>query len=120
MFRVLKRLDFAFASLIQGKDLDNGELLPGFGGGRGVSGTEKVRIQSLVERTRVTVVEVMGSGEHEMDEDDEHGDETGDEQNGLDFDSGTDLNMDIARVYDRTIVQLGDSLGGPSIGIPET
>lgn len=63
LFRLLQKLDLAFASLIQGRDLDSGETLPGFEGGRGVNPTEKVRIKSLVERTRVAVVEVMNRRE---------------------------------------------------------
>lgn len=116
----------AFASLVTGKDLDTGETLPGFGTdadtfgrlGGGVTGTEKVRIKSLVERTRVVVVEVMNAGEFEVEDGDE-ADDSDDpmaEARGDDVDF-SDFNMDVARVYDRTLVELGDSLGGPQIGI---
>lgn len=36
-----------------------------------------------------------------------------------DDDLFSDFDMDVARVYDRTLVQLGDTLEGPSIGIPD-
>lgn len=114
MFRLLEKLDVAFASLVQGKDAETGETLPGFEGRRGVSGTEKVRIKSLIERTRVVVVEVMTRGEYEIEEESGEG---GDEDM-MDLDAETDFAMEVARVYDRTLVELGDTLGGPSIGIP--
>lgn len=131
LFRLLNKLDHAFASLLQGRDVETGERLPGFAGGRGVSGTEKVRIRSLVERTRLNVIEAFKRGEFEQDATFEEA--TADEDK---MDSGTDgelvlegaenetadelddsWDMQLARVYDRTIVELGDSLENPSIGI---
>ncbi|EMC98966.1 hypothetical protein BAUCODRAFT_386323 [Baudoinia panamericana UAMH 10762] len=122
LFRVLAKLDYCFASLIQGRDVETGESLPGFAGHKGVSGTEKVRVRSLVERTRVEVVESFKKGEFEYeDPGTEHGEgelmlEGGDvDEMG---DDGEDSNdMQIARVYDRTIQELGDSLEAPGIGI---
>lgn len=132
LFRVIDKLDHCFASLIQGRDVDTGERLPGFEGRRGVSGTEKVRIRSLVERTRVGVVEAFKRGEFEF-EGEELEEEVG--ENEIDMDTemdgelvleGADLqgaeeeesyDMQLARVYDRTIQELGDSLEEPSIGI---
>lgn len=134
LFASLGKLDFAFASLMVGRDVESGEALPGFeaGGRKGVvSGTEKVRIRSLVERTRVGVVEAFKKGEFELDGEDE------DESEGkMDVDTETDgegglvlegddhdeepedsLDMQIARVYDRTMVELGDSLEEPNIGV---
>lgn len=103
MFRLLAKLDAAFASLLQGHDVESGEPLPGFESRRNiVSGTEKVRIKSLIEKTRVVVTEKMGESgavdEEEMDMD------------GLDDEYG----MDVARVYDRTMVELGDEIGATS------
>lgn len=115
MFRLLDKLDVAFASLVQGKDAETGETLPGCEGRRGVSGTEKVRIKSLIERTRVVVVEVMTEGEYETEEG--NGQDRNEEM--MDMDAETDFAMEIARIYDRTLVELGDTLGGPSIGIPD-
>lgn len=132
LFRLLAKLDHAFASLLHGRDVETDEPLPGFRAGRGVSGTEKVRIKSLVERTRVCVVEVMSMGGY--DEDDEYDadmtlDATSDED--LDGDLVLDVeddaahvrdlqdwDMRIAKVFDKTLVELGDSMEGPAIGIP--
>lgn len=75
LFGLLGKLDRAFAGLLQGRDVETGEALPGFEGRRGVSGTEKVRIRSLVERTRVSAVEAFKRAEFEFDEaEDEDGD----------------------------------------------
>lgn len=133
LFRVLERLDHCFASLLQGQDVESGEALPGFHGvGRAVSGTEKVRIRSLVERTRVGVLEALKRGE--FDEEDEGQAEDGermetDDEGGLvlegsdagvddvDDDDEESWDMQLARVYDRTIVELGDSLETPNIGV---
>lgn len=132
LFRVIDKLDHCFASLIQGRDVDTGERLPGFEGRRGVSGTEKVRIRSLVERTRVGVVEAFKRGEFEF-EGEELEEEVGEDEMDMDTEmdgelvlEGADLqgaeeeesyDMQLARVYDRTIQELGDSLEEPSIGI---
>jgi len=129
LFRLLGKLDHAFASLVQGRDVDNGEQLPGFEGRKGVSGTEKVRIRSLVERTRITVMEAFKKGEFELaepEEDDQNMMNVEDDGDGELVLEGDDLedtddddswDMQLARVYDRTIVELGDSLEEPSIGI---
>jgi len=134
LFRVLAKLDHAFASLLQGKDVESGERLPGFENRRGVSGTEKVRIRSLIERTRRSVMESLKSGE--LDDAYSSGEE--DEEDQTEMDVNDDLEgelilegdgpyapgqeeesweMQIARVYDRTMVELGDSLETPNIGI---
>lgn len=94
-----------------------------------MSGTEKVRIRSLVERTRVAVVEAMKAGEFDEDEVDET-DADKMETDDDDLEGGLVLegddheeteedswDMQIARVYDRTIVELGETLEAPSIGI---
>jgi len=114
MFRLLGKLDLAFASLLHGRDVETGEALPGFGGGRGVNDTEKVRIKSLIDRTRILVVEVMNAAdfddeaEEEMTTEDESMDE-GTGGDAMDEDSGWE--MEIAKVYDRTVMELGDALG---------
>ncbi|WPH05007.1 Hypothetical protein R9X50_00790500 [Acrodontium crateriforme] len=130
LFRLISKLDHAFASLIQGRDVDTGERLPGFDGMRGLSATEKVRIRSLVERTRVSVVEVFKRGEFEFENEGEETDggqmETDAEDEGgliLERDGHEEgeeedsWDMQLARVYDRTIVELGDSLEAPYIGL---
>lgn len=127
LFRLLRKLDHALASLLQGRDFDTGERLPGFVGNRGVSGTEKVRIRSLVQRTRVDIVEAFKKVEFEYDESEEtEGDnkmeadtngelvlEGDDREENLE----DDVDVQIGRVYDRTMVELGDTLEEPSLGI---
>ena len=129
LFRLLEKLDYAFASLLKGSDFDSGHPLPGFSMARGVSGTEKVRIKSLVERTRVCVVDVMSKGEFEEDDQDESMvEETGESEMEGDLileeplhvdDDVEDENWDmqVAKVYDRTLVELGETMDGPAIGI---
>lgn len=129
LFRLIGKLDRAFASLLQGRDVETGEALPGFQSRRGISGTEKVRIRSLVERTRISVMEAFKRGEFDLDDVEDDDDNEGDQMDvdmegelvleGDDFDVDEDENWDmsLARVYDQTIVELGDSLAEPSIGI---
>lgn len=119
LFRLLTKLDTAFASLIQGKEVDTGEDLPGFDSGKSVSPTEKVRIKSLVERTRVVVVQVMNKGEFEIHESGDGTEEQSDDNERFDVDDYRDVDMDVASVYNRTIVELGDTLTGSAIGIPD-
>ncbi|KAI9754769.1 MAG: hypothetical protein M4579_004554 [Chaenotheca gracillima] len=118
MFRLLHKLDYAFSSLLQGQDFDSGTTLPGFENGGGLNNTQKVRIKSLVETTRVVVVDVMRSSderEEEMDGGDEEGDRTETEDTDASVDEGMQddgpdtWDMELARVYDRTIVQLGEN-----------
>lgn len=95
--------------------------LPGFGGGRGKpSTTEKVRLRGLVERTRVTVVEVAGRETSLMEEGNRI--QTDDESTVTDgtveeFDEDVSMGedherweMEVARIYEKTIVELGLSL----------
>ncbi|KID96970.1 meiotic recombination protein DMC1, partial [Metarhizium majus ARSEF 297] len=128
-FELLRKLDHCFASLLRGQDMDTNETLPGFENGlrSGMTTTDMVRCRSLVEQTRVLIVEVLSSGDVD-DEDDEDGDE------GTDMDMDGDesaaeaggnrtptpwdieeerLHMDAARIYENTIVQLGERLGDP-------
>jgi hypothetical protein len=126
----LGKLDIAFASLLQGRHVETGEPLPGFETGRKVNGTEKVRLKSLVDQTRMTVMDVIGIAGTEEDEDGddetetENEFETGDEMdidgevgNELDEEKFGEREMGVARIYDRTVVELGDTLGGSPIGI---
>ena len=130
LFRVIGKLDHAFASLLQGRDIETGEVLPGFAGRRGVSGTEKVRIRSLVERTRVGVMEAFKRGEFEYEEpeiaeleDEDRMDTDTDGElvleggDGFGEEEDESWDMELAKVYDRTVVELGDSLEEPNIGI---
>lgn len=130
LFRVLRKFDLAFASLIQSRNLETGEALPGFEGKKGISVTEKVRIRSLVERTRIEVMETFKRGEFAFEEPESEvvdGIEHGENElvvEGEDMDPGEEeegeedsYDMQLARVYDQTLQELGDSLEEPSIGI---
>jgi hypothetical protein len=153
LFRCLGVLDACFASLIQGRDVETGEALPGFAGSssagseggsrlrrKGVSDTEKVRIRSLVERTRVAVVEAFKRGEVDVSDDTQRAavseDTDMDDGDGLVLEGealdtegeddaeedglgsgGASWDMQVARVYDRTVQELGDALEGPGIGV---
>lgn len=136
-FSVLRKLDHCFASLLVGRDAETKETLPGFEDGLrgGMSRTDMVRCKSLVEQTRVLVVEVMsrepgdvGDEEEEDDGEDNYGTGDGDETQTGDEAGGRGrvgiwdedderLHMDVARVYELTLVQLGETLGeGGAVG----
>lgn len=119
----------AFFSLLRGVDAETDEPLSGFQGGRGrLSTTEKVRMRALVERTRVAVVEVAGGGgsvtdaggdgtqtEDEFTTGDDDGDD--DAMEGVQGDGNHGRwEMEIARVYEKTIVELGMSLDTSGLG----
>ena len=91
-------------------------MLPGFETCKGLNTTQKVRIKSLVERTRVLVVELMASLEP-MEEDESDDDGSASEEEGMqtsDLEPVGRWEMEVAKVYDRTLVELGDVLGGDS------
>ena len=129
-FHLLHKLDMAFCSLLQGVNAETGEILPGFEGGRGkLSTTEKVRLKGLVERTRVAVVEVAGNGgsvtdtgdalpsDVETEDDDTTDNDEGEAMEGVQ--PGADhgrWEMEVARVYEKTIVELGVSLDASGMG----
>ena len=116
-FRLLHKLDGAFFSMLQGTNFETGEALPGFEGGRSKpSTTERVRIRGVVEKTRVTMVEVAGKGGSTID--------AGsiaptDAESTTDFDEADSMEitqreendgrweMEVARVYEKTIEELG-------------
>ncbi|MCJ1476452.1 hypothetical protein MMC13_005118 [Lambiella insularis] len=122
-FQLLHKLDVCFSSLLHGQNVETDEVLPGFDGGRGrLTTTEKVRIRGLVERTRVAVVLVAGKNGSLDDVTRVTGTE-GDEDLVTDTDTMEGLEggadhgrweMEIARVYERTIVDLGIFLDASS------
>ena len=133
-FELLGKLDHCFSSLLSGQDVDTGETLPGFENGlrAGMTVTDMVRCRSLVEQTRVLMVEVLSS-DAEAEEDEEEEDEEGDEDTGAseaeadfssvgnagfgrsrwDIEDDDRLHLDAARIYENTIVHLGSRLGDP-------
>ncbi|KAE8377440.1 hypothetical protein BDV26DRAFT_293164 [Aspergillus bertholletiae] len=114
-FRLLKKMDSVFASLLTGEDADSGAPLPGFESRRNVvSMTEKVRIKSIAETCRVVVVEASEQvdGPEDDDEDGFSDDDDVDDVFGTDDQLAPGRwEMETARVYEKTIQLLGDELG---------
>jgi hypothetical protein len=119
-FKLLKKMDYVFASLVSGRDVDSQQVLPGFERGQAMSRTDMVRCRSLVEGTRVLVVEVMGrepegpeTAEETGGETDEASEDDTEDMEGIDeWQEDDDLAMEVARVYERTIVALNKVLSG--------
>ena len=124
-FRILRKLDLAFASLLQGSNVETGERLSGFEGlfgARGIDTTKRVRMRGIVERTRVSIVEVAakegsiidnGSIQQVItDEDTAMEDDISEttEYEDVAGENRGNWEMEVARVYERTIVLLGESL----------
>ncbi|KAL2824762.1 hypothetical protein BDW59DRAFT_147033 [Aspergillus cavernicola] len=106
-FRLIRKIDSFFASLILGEDAETGQPLSGFEGRRNIASmTEKVRIKSIAETARVVVVEA-GDGADLDDEDDENDDD----MDFGDIEGAGKWEMETARVYENTIQLLGDELG---------
>ncbi|KZL67999.1 meiotic recombination protein DMC1 [Colletotrichum tofieldiae] len=129
-FSVLKKLDHCFASILTGRDMETNDTLPGFENGMraGMSTTDMVRCRSSVEQTRLVIVEVLSKEPDEGDEMEEDENETDatrgndteyEDASGSVWDEDDDgFYMDAARVYEHTIVQLGEKLGdvfGPAV-----
>ncbi|KAG7112047.1 hypothetical protein HYQ45_012798 [Verticillium longisporum] len=129
-FVILRKLDKCFASLLCGQDIDTKEPLPGFENGlrAGMTTTDMVRCRSLVEQSRILVMEVLSSDTEETDDADLDGGGESDTDNDPDAlsmanlgtgqsstawveDDEARLSMDVVRVYENTIVQLGNRLG---------
>lgn len=113
-FGLLRKIDHAFASSLAGADIETAAVLPGyeFPSQGGMSTTDMIRCKSIVVSTRLEVIEVMDQAmEHEPES----------TYDGLssETDNLTDesphlldgLHMDAARVYEHTIVGLGQRLG---------
>ena len=105
--------------MLRGVNAETSETLPGFEGGRGkLSTTEKVRMRGLVERSRIAVVEVAGKGRGlshggSLGQQDDFTTETDDDE--MDDNLQVEGNhgrweMEIARVYEQTLVELGTAL----------
>lgn len=115
---MLRKMDHALASLLVGKDVASGETLPGLEEeGSGMSRTDMVRCKNIVEQTRVVVVEVMGREGEVEDEgsvatetEDDATTDGGDTQMGWDEEESDLHNMDVAKVYENTIVRLDEAL----------
>ncbi|KAL2130714.1 hypothetical protein VTI74DRAFT_6043 [Chaetomium olivicolor] len=123
-FAILEKLDHCFASLLSGEDIESHEPLPGFENGlrAGMSRTDMVRCKSIVEQARVLIVDVMskepeeesggGVEEEQTAEEDESGPEGPGRTGRAIWDEDEErLFMDVARVYEDTLVKLGETLG---------
>lgn len=133
-FRLLRKLDHCFASLLRGQDLDSEESLPGFENGlrAGMTTTDMIRCRSLVQQTRVLMVAILTKDPEDDDGDDDE--EETEDDDFMDTETNTDtgqsarqgsqfqfsydlyeerLHMDAARIYENTLVMLGERLGDP-------
>ena len=132
--QLLQKLDCAFSSLLRGQDACSGDPLPGLESGRRITTTEKIRLQGLVARTRVQIVDVARGGRAEEESStDVARRKRAEEDSDTDFESTTmaeesddgghdrhlngrdEVDLDIARVYEKTLADLSDSLD-PSFG----
>lgn len=116
---LLQKLDCAFSSLMHGQDVTTGDPLPGFESGRRITVTEKIRLQGLVERTRVQLVDIAKRGgveEYSSNMDYEAtttADESEATEGGLShysYPAAGEVDLDVARAYERTLADLSDSL----------
>ncbi|KAF4450641.1 meiotic recombination protein dmc1 [Fusarium austroafricanum] len=120
-FAILRKLDHCFASLLSGQDIETHETLPGFENGLrgGMTTTEMIRCRSLVDQCRVLMVEVMRDPAEDEEEDEEAETDTDTDAEGpgirgwgsVEDDDEMMLQLDAARVFEKTIVQLNERLG---------
>ncbi|KAI9852448.1 MAG: hypothetical protein M1824_001902 [Vezdaea acicularis] len=117
-FPLLNKLDYALASLLLGEDFETRTALPGFGAGKVISGTDKVRMKSIVERARIVVVDVIENGEKDTESEEEGDNDEEDEEEDYNVEEETpNWDMAIAKVYDRTIVELGQGVDENGLGV---
>jgi hypothetical protein len=112
---LLKKLDAAFASLVTGKNVETGQPLPGFEQGSPVTMTEKVRIKSIADASRIVAAKYLG----DMSDDEEEGPQMTEEeadQFGI-IPTLTRTHTRIGNVYDKTITALGSQLATGPIGL---
>ena len=115
IFPLLRKLDHCFASLLSGEDIVTHEPLPGFDNGLrvGMSTTDMIRCRSTALDARTVIMAVLGRME-------QGGQGDGEEESGVDDDDDDDQDveanyMDAARVYEYTLVKLGETLGGSGV-----
>ncbi|EXJ92058.1 hypothetical protein A1O3_00608 [Capronia epimyces CBS 606.96] len=112
---IAAKIDQGFASLLQPSEEGNFSS----GASHRVSMTEKVRIKSLIEETRVAAVRAASASGHDASVHDISGTDTDDEEDELsdDVDESNDdppsslpISLGVAKIYKRTLEILGDSL----------
>lgn len=105
IFRLVKRLDEAFTHLLkpsQAQSEHTGAIV------YQVSTTDKVRIKSLAEETRVIAVEVSSESGNPSELEDSESDD--DEDNYEAEEDASRVSMSLSKIYKQTIEILGDSL----------
>lgn len=128
----LDKLDIAFATLLGGYDPETRDTLPDLSGSRKISTTDKVRVKGVVERARSTVTKHLvtdeGFAAPVTDNKADGANETNggfvkfegfdEDDNSTDGDITSGFNhQDVAHVFERTIMELGELLGGDAIGL---
>ena len=115
LFAIVKKLDMAFSRLLQMPSMglnDNTEV-----SGYRLSPTEKVRIKSLIQETRVVAVDLAASAGLNANAQDLYDtDDTTDEDTDADVemtnvDSTEAIMAGLSRIYRQTMDILGDTLG---------
>lgn len=115
MFYITAKIDQGFASLLQRSE-ESTTTAPNIA--HPVSVTEKVRIKSLVEETRIAAVNVASASglassvqdlsETDTEDHEEDGSEEADEQQ--EDESNMSISLGLSKVYKKTLEILGDSL----------
>lgn len=96
MFRLVRKLDECFLCLLKSQ----------LGAEYHVTTTDRVRIKSLIEETRVVAVEVASESGQLMGNEDESEEDSEDVEEEL----SDQMSMSLSRIYKRTVELLGDSL----------
>jgi Subunit 11 of the general transcription factor TFIIH len=116
----LDKLDRCFYTLITGLAVDSSTpLSPAFEVYK-MNTTEKVRLKSVIERTRLHVITLAEGGNTEPDPPTESVPDIGERDTHVDAmdedpmeegeDEDEDLEIMVAKVYDRSLVEVGESL----------
>lgn len=122
--RLLDTFDRCFYTLITGTSTDLSIPLPPAFSVSQMNMTEKVRLRSMIERTRLHVVKLLESGRGALDSLTENARNFGErnEQTDIDTENETkvdgrgsyaddeELEIEVSKVYERCMVQLGEGL----------
>jgi hypothetical protein len=118
LFSVTNKIDQAFSSLLSGSENGSSGTEPAYH----VSVTEKVRIRSLVEDTRIAAVNAAFEGGHaasiqdltDLETEDE--DEEDSEEDDIHAtQAAASMPLALSKIYKRTLEILGDSLATHSL-----
>ena len=114
LFYITNKIDQAFASLLQPSE----DSSPAATSVHRVSTTEKVRIKSLIEETRITAVNAASTSGHtaniqefsDIETDDEDDDKSEDDEDDLEPSGSPSVSLGLSKIYKRSVEILGDSL----------